>query len=216
MKKTFTAAIAALLVLIATESAQSQTIFGLDRQGAVAEYVRKDSDGDVIGYSKTSVMRIDTVDKQNLAIHFYIELFDEDRTPSGSPLALSAELKDGKFDNMWMNMWMYHAMGFPFYRTDIAVGQTFEEASPEDAVSRISYRETVVSRERVTTPAGTFDCFKIRADITTTTSIPQMGVSNTASAEMTWWVCAGVGIVKAENKIGRTSNSTATLISLKR
>jgi type 1 fimbria pilin len=52
---------------------------------------------------------------------------------------------------------------------------------------------TVLAAETITTPAGSFDCYKIEYLVETT----MMGIKN--SAKVVQWISKGIGTVKSEN-----------------
>jgi len=62
---------------------------------------------------------------------------------------------------------------------------------------------TVVGKESVTTPAGTFDCLKISQNATT-----KMGM--TITSKSTQWMCSGTGMIKTEtySSDGKLAGST--------
>ncbi len=73
----------------------------------------------------------------------------------------------------------------------------------------------VEAKENLTTPAGTFECFKITYDTDINTKM--MGFSNKTSFSSAEWVARGVGVVKTESydKKGRL-NSYSLLTDLKK
>lgn len=73
----------------------------------------------------------------------------------------------------------------------------------------------VEAKEELTTPAGTFECYKITYDTDLNTKV--MGFSNTTSFGSAEWLARGVGVVKTESydKKGRL-NSYSLLTDLKK
>ena len=73
----------------------------------------------------------------------------------------------------------------------------------------------VEAKENLTTPAGTFECYKITYDTDLNTKM--MGFSNKTSFSSAEWVARGVGVVKTESydKKGRL-NSYSLLTDLKK
>jgi hypothetical protein len=71
-------------------------------------------------------------------------------------------------------------------------------------------KNTVTAKERLTTPAGGFDCVKIESEVSTKVLIINRKVGNIS------WLAPGVGTVRAEyyDDKGRLE-STKELISLK-
>ncbi len=55
----------------------------------------------------------------------------------------------------------------------------------------------VLAKESVTTPAGTFDCFKVSAK--TTTSTKMMGMTRTLETSSIEWISKDVGMVRVES-----------------
>ena len=54
----------------------------------------------------------------------------------------------------------------------------------------------VVGQEDITTPAGTFSCYKITHNMTVETNI--MGMNRTSRMMGTEWIAEGVGVVRSE------------------
>lgn len=95
---------------------------------------------------------------------------------------------------------------------DLSVGQSLADGEMninlnmsgiEINMNMLMTDRKVESRENVTTPAGTFDCFVISY-----TSEMKMGVNQTRSSKQ--WISEGVGMVKQEdyNKKGKLTNSS--------
>lgn len=64
----------------------------------------------------------------------------------------------------------------------------------------------VVSKEKVTTPAGTFDCLKIRSIIHTSLNVMGMNQNMPETIEYLW-IAPRVGMVKQESHVGKEINS---------
>lgn len=64
----------------------------------------------------------------------------------------------------------------------------------------------VVSKEKVTTPAGTFDCLKLRSIIRTSLNVMGMNQNMPESIEYLW-IAPKVGMVKQETHAGKEINS---------
>jgi hypothetical protein len=54
----------------------------------------------------------------------------------------------------------------------------------------------VVGKESITTPAGTYDCYKITSDIATQT---QMGIKMNINVSSIEWITSKLGVVKSES-----------------
>ncbi len=67
------------------------------------------------------------------------------------------------------------------------------------------FNRKVVSREDITTPAGTFSCYKISYDMESATKV--MGMNTKVSLKGVEYVAKGVGVIKTEsyNKNGKLS-----------
>jgi len=104
----------------------------------------------------------------------------------------------------------------------LSVGQQLKDGSvtmtasnspiPMKMTVKITDRK-VEAKETVTTPAGTFECFKISSKSTMTN---QMGMTMTFEFTNIEWLSEKVGMVKSES-IGKNgkSNGTAILINKK-
>jgi len=98
------------------------------------------------------------------------------------------------------------AATFLTYPNTLKVGQTLPEGSFDMNSSAngmevtIEYKATnrkVVTKEKVTTPAGTWDCFKITTDISISLKMMAMNMPfNLTAAE---WFAPGFGVVKTES-----------------
>lgn len=98
----------------------------------------------------------------------------------------------------------------------LSVGQTLKDGSvnitadgaplPTSLNMKITERK-VVAKETITTPAGTFECYKITSNIATTT---QMGIKMNLNFSAIDWIALKVGAVKSEsyNKSGKLMGYT--------
>jgi hypothetical protein len=59
------------------------------------------------------------------------------------------------------------------------------------------YNRTVEGKESITSPAGTFDCYKINYDMRMETST--MGIGIPVNMKVTEWLAPGTGVIKSEN-----------------
>jgi len=95
---------------------------------------------------------------------------------------------------------------------DLSVGQKLPDAYMNMKISmgitmeinvNVINRE-IIAKEKVTTPAGTFDCYVLQV----TSIVDMMGKKITSSSKS--WFAEGVGMVKQEsyNEKGNTENST--------
>ena len=98
----------------------------------------------------------------------------------------------------------------------LSVGQSLKDGSvnvtaagaplPTSLNMKITERK-VVAKETITTPAGTFECYKITSNIATTT---QMGIKMNLNFSSIDWIALKVGSVKSEsyNKSGKLMGYT--------
>lgn len=97
------------------------------------------------------------------------------------------------------------------YPSSIKVGQSLSDASfdmdmkmktgMEATVSMIITNRTVDAKESVTTPAGTWEAFKVSYDSKT---IIDMGIAIPVKIKITEWFVPDFGVVKTESKWGTT------------
>jgi len=79
----------------------------------------------------------------------------------------------------------------------------YESASGLKSTIEISITERKVEgKESVTTPAGTWECYKISAKNRILTKVVSLGIPITMS--VTEWFAPGFGIVKTESRTGKT------------
>jgi hypothetical protein len=214
MKKLFPAALAALLLaLTISTSAQAQIPFLLNKVGAVAEYETKGSDGSVLAITRMTVTKIDSADERNYTVNANMETFDANRQPVTAPIATTTKVQNGAVV-ITSSMPGVEAEGtFPTFPADMNVGYEHEYSSTVKMMgmsATTSGKDRVVARESLTTPAGTFDCFKIESDVTVNT----MGQNQ--NMKTVTWLSAGVGTAKMEIRDGAGSmQMTQELVSLK-
>jgi hypothetical protein len=213
MKKTMISAFAALFTLVTLASASAQTPFFLNKKGAVAEYVIKTPDGNVMSYARTTVTGIDATDDRNYTVSYTAEVLDGSRSPMTAPMEMTTVVKDGAVEMAPNAMGMEITGELPSYPANLSVGQTFNyEYFIEMMGMKVSTSATekVTAREKVTTPAGTFDCFKIETD----QIVSAMGQKQELKSIS--WISAGIGNVKSETRDGAGAlQMTQELVSLK-
>lgn len=119
------------------------------------------------------------------------------------------------FENMEINV----DEGFASFPKSMYPGMELENLSfsfkTSVAGNEMSFQTTVserqvVAKEKVTTPAGTFDCLKIRSVNTTSLQIMGMNQNMPATTEFLW-IAPGIGMVKQET----SSKDDATTMQLK-
>lgn len=69
----------------------------------------------------------------------------------------------------------------------------------------------VVAKESITTPAGTFDCYKITANSTISTKV--MGMTRTMNTSSVEWISENVGMVRVESYDQKNKLSTYTVLT---
>ncbi|WP_299487808.1 hypothetical protein [uncultured Allomuricauda sp.] len=152
------------------------------------------------------------------SVLYTMEMFDKNDTPFGnSTYGMKCE-EDGvsidfkslmngmmteRFDNMEMDI-----TGNNIYiPNDLSVGQTLPDAEMEMTITGTPiamksfmrmYNRKVESKESITTPAGTFECFVISYD-----TDMKMGIKTTGKTKQ--WLAENIGMVKTEdyNKKGK-------------
>jgi hypothetical protein len=187
----------AMLFLLACATAQQQTPFFLNKQGAVAEYAIKGPDGALISYARSTVTTIDSVDEQNFTVSYNVEALDANRNAIAAPTPMTTIIKDGTAEIAPNAMGMEIVGKVPSYPANLSEGQEFEynftlKMMGVEAVTKA--KEKVSAHEEITTPAGKFDCFKIESNITVTT------MGQTQNMKTITWMSAGIGIVKMETR----------------
>jgi hypothetical protein len=119
--------------------------------------------------------------------------------PNGDPSPLGET--DVKMDKVYVE-----------YPSNMSVGDNLKDASMamdmdnkngmKQSVSMELNNRKVEAKEKVTTSAGTWDCFKI--SFKSKMKIKTMGIGIPVNIDGTEWFAPGFGIVKSESKHGRT------------
>jgi hypothetical protein len=106
------------------------------------------------------------------------------------------------------------------YPSTMSAGQALNDAnfkmeiySKENLFSTVTFDETnrkVEGKETVTTPAGTWECWKISYESKFKTSMAPLNIGITLNIQGTEWFAPGFGVVKTEamNKNGKFMGST--------
>ena len=213
MKKIITVAFAAIFASTIAVSAQAQKPFFLDKQGAEAEYVLKDAKGAVTSYTKSVVTAIEATDAKNFTVTYSSEVFDKNHKSLAAPVASTITVKDGAVETTPIMEGVEIEGTLPAYPAELSVGQVMEYSFSMKTMgikSTTSGKNTVVAKESVTTPAGTFDCFKVEGETSS------KALMSTTKIKTTSWIAAGVGTVKAEIYDGKGKlQSSQELTSLK-
>ena len=85
---------------------------------------------------------------------------------------------------------------------DASLTMHMNSAGQDQTVEVNTINRKVVGKESVSSPAGTWDCFKIT--FTSKILIKTMGLSIPVNMDITEWFCAGFGVVKTESRYGTT------------
>jgi len=221
MKKTLLITVFSLLVFVYTGLAQDCTYFYPMEEGTLIELRHFDKKAKVSGTTRQEI-----IDKQTdggaVAITIHNTFFDE----KGKELMTSdliMECKNGVFTfdmDHYLNDEMMSGMGdiefiiegdnleFPAKMSpgDQLRDGTIKLIVPEMAMMNMTtkvYNRKVEAIEKVTTEAGTFECFKITYDV----FVDGMIDINTKGIE---WIAQDVGAVRTEtyNKSGKLSGYT--------
>lgn len=200
--------------------AAAQEPFALNKAGTVVEYVTKNAKGKVQSYMKTTVDDVKMTDEKNFSVTQTLEMFDKDRKPTMDPMTMTTEVKDGKVDLSpftsmpgMENVNIEIEGEMPSLPSDIYVGQVMDFAfkmKVEGITASTEGKTTVVARESITTPAGTFDCYKTEGEVT----VKMIFTMHTKSVS---WDAPGIGTVRSEtyNKNGKLE-TIQELISITR
>ncbi len=118
----------------------------------------------------------------------------------------------------------FDGLAFP---VKISAGQKLPDASVEMEMGKMkmktSYKNRIVgAAEKITTPAGTWDCFKISSDIVT--EMPGLSedvrkmmekAGKSTTTQMTIWYAPGIGPLKTELYIGGKLTSRSEITAVK-
>ncbi len=195
MKKLFPLAFATLFTVSMAVSAQAAEPFFLNKVGAEAEYALKDARGEVTSYTKSVVTALSSNDPRNFTVTYSAEVFDKNRRSLASPVTSTVTVKDGAVDTTPVMDGVEIEGTLPTYPENLSVGQVLEYSYSMKVMGMKTTTEgknTVVARESVTTPAGTFDCFKIESEMSSKAML------QTTRMKTISWLAEGVGTVKSE------------------
>ena len=221
MKRTLLLTLFSLLVFVYTGLAQDCTYFYPMEEGTLIELRHFDKKAKVSGTTRQEIIDKQT-DAGAVAITIHNTFFDE----KGKELMtsdLTMECKNGVFTfdmDHYLNDEMMSGMGdiefiiegdnleFPAKMSpgDQLKDGTIKLIVPEMAMMNMTtkvYNRKVEAIEKVTTEAGTFECFKITYDV----FVDGMIDINTKGIE---WIAQDVGAVRSEtyNKSGKLSGYT--------
>jgi hypothetical protein len=200
---------------------QDCKIYFPDKPGAVREMSSYDNKDKFTGKTSQEILSVKN-SESTMSLDVRTIITDSEGTEfSNSIVTLTCE--DGVFkmdmsDYLSGLMESYQSMEIEMkgdnltFPSSLSVGDVLKDASIDITISNngmkfmsmqviISNRK-VVSKENVTTEAGSFDCFKITYDMETVTKIIKV---KSSSVE---WIADGVGVVKTEsyNKKGKLTS----------
>lgn len=216
MKKIILLVVAAFVASFVAVSASAQEPFQLRKPGAQAEFAMKDASGVVMAYAKTTIDEVDFADDENFSVTQTVETFNADRTRITDPVTVTVEIKDGRLTLSPLSgmpgLESVDIQGeVPTLPSDLSVGQVMDysfSVAVQGMSMFVKGSNTVLARESVTTPAGTFECYKVEGNM----SLNMMMVIKMRSVE---WYARGIGAVKTQT-FDETGKLTFTneLISL--
>jgi hypothetical protein len=213
MRKFFSAALAAIFTLAIVANAKAAEPFFLNKVGAEAEYALKDAKGEVTSYTKSVVTALSSNDPQNFTVTYTAEVFDKSRKSLAAPITSTVTVKNGAVDTTPTMEGVEIEGTLPSYPATLSVGQVMEYSFSMKVMgmkNTTSGKNTVAAKESVTTPAGTFDCYKIDSETSTKAML------QTVKAKTTSWIAEGIGTVKAETYDAKGKlQSTMELVSKK-
>lgn len=200
MKKTIFL-ISVLFFMCAAES-YSQEVFFPTKKGAVLRYVAKNGSGEVLNYSSYTVTGVSGEGER--VVDFRIDLCDGDSLPQPEKCKRSkARILNGDvhidpspFLNTMMDK-VEFVGGSTVFPADMEVGKMLDDFILDIKVARINthlynYDVTVMAKEKITVPAGTFDCYKVRS--TNKARVMGFTVENTTYI----WYAKGIGPVRMQ------------------
>jgi hypothetical protein len=214
-----------MLIMAGNAIAQKCDGFYLLQNGktiTVSNYGRKDKPVGTVVYKISDVKKTAT----GLNAKVNTQVFD-DKNESVSTNETVVECSGGQYKvdmRMMLNQQQMKQMKnydvnanfFVDYPVNMKVGDVLKdadfklEARSNEGIGAdmdISIDErTVLAEEKVTTPAGTWDCFRIKSHITMKASMG--GISIPFSTDNMEWFAPGFGIVKTETKSSRSEISS--------
>lgn len=209
------------LLFFFSSSILAQEPFFFNKKGMVLEYSTADAKGKIESYSKSIVKNIAKKDAKNYTISYSTEVFDKNKKSLAAPIDVSVEVVDGAitFDPI-------ASMGeagknaefkgtcatFP---SNMEVGQNVGDYSYTlkmmGMTTSVKGTGKVTAKESITTPAGSFDCYKVENEVSTKAML------NTTKVITTSWYARGIGAVRTEtyDKKGKLIN-VLELVSLQK
>lgn len=197
-----------LLVFVVTGSAQCNAYFGLHKNSKweVTSYNAKDKmtgkqvnevkDFKESGNGWEAMLAFQSIDKKGKTV---LENEADVRCSGGVVSMDLSRLIPQESLNVFKNMSMDISVENMEFPSNLKIGMTLNEGSMKLSSSELPISMTikikdrkVEKKEKITTPTGTYDCFKITYKITIKTIIN----TEMSGAE---WIAEGVGVVKSES-----------------
>lgn len=220
----FFAVIAVLILGSVKLSAQTDLFFNINPKETLS-YVLTDDNGDFFGkYDLTTAVAEGDMINGHVSMHHYF--YDKSNNPlfeqDNNLMVLDLEIKDGKFFadlgsmKVGMKISDYMAKGdVSSLPSQLSVGQTIPDGHIELKMGIIKgnivlSQRKVVAFEKVTTKAGTFDCYKITEKQVTKSA----GISFVFT--ITTWYAKGIGCVKQYSYNKKGKKTTTELVSITR
>ncbi len=190
------------VILFFPLSMQAQDLFFLNQEGKSVEYSIADAKGKIQSYTKSTVKEIKKTDAKNYTIVYTSEVMDANKKPLMDPMTVETVVVDGVIVQDPVA-----AMGeagkdvkvegnFPEFPSELSVGQTFGEYSYTMKMMGTSTTtkgsSKVVAKEEITTPAGSFDCYKVESESSSKVMLQTTKVSTTS------WYAKNLGAVRTE------------------
>ena len=215
-----------LTVIIPSVKSQDCTMYFPDKTGSEIETTAYDKKGKITSISRFTVLEVNqTKNGQEIKAEIDIEIPDE-KEPVNRKSEVIFYCKDGKFYIDMeqylkdMNMEAYESMDISMESQDMELpanpkaGDVLGDGSltvvvKNNNVKLVTMTIEIVNRlieliEEVTTPAGTFECFKLNYDVKSKIGFIKQNYKNSV------WYAKEVGAVKTEtfDKKGKLNGTT--------
>jgi len=202
----------AILMIASTVGASAQNIFFPTKAGTVLVYAQKNAKGNPESFSKTIIKSVEG-SGNNMTISYVTQILDKNKKPGNPPVEVPLKMiikngvmimdMKGMFAGQMKDQQIkMEISGVPMeLPANMQPGQSLKDADVTLTMDMgIMKMKTMmkmtdgkcVAIEDMTTPAGTFTCYKISQTVSTTV----MGKSSTSKTVS--WYAQGIGAVKTE------------------
>jgi hypothetical protein len=187
--------------------------YAMSKEGASMEMTSYNKKGKATGIVYTEVLDVESEGKET-KITIKSILYDENKkelknrmkgntelicSPDGIKIDISKiYLQEGQ-EKMFEDMEARIEGEFLNIPTNLTVGQTLPDGNVTIHIEKLGMKNTikvfnrkVEARENITTPAGTFDCFKISEDV-------EVNFMFTFKTKSVSWVAKNIGTIKSES-----------------